>query len=346
MRHQGGTGRRVVAVAATVAMGWLVTPVDGPGTVGAQETPVPVRNDVARALGPDDEVAMLRHHRLRKGAHEPFLQLSALAVWPWFARIGARITGQWVVVDPEGRRTFDHDEVYRLARYASFEHWQQTRGVRSTTLGGNGPARARNTEALRLRRAFQVETDGGYFLQGRTATTRPIFLPGVAGERYEPSPEPSDVIATRHDVAARSGPELVTLTYRRIRKGTFARLAARTETAVWPFEEKLGARPIGHWRVIYPPADNRTTESPDYDETIAMTRYASYAHYVALRPDVAARLGGNGPDWEAWRDALAERERLTVGDTTRTEFLQGALHQSPPSYLPALRETYRLRDEG
>ena len=64
--------------------------------------PAPIRNDVARPLGSDDEVLMLRHHRLRQGAHEPFFQLSGIGVWPWFARIGARMTGQWVVVDPEG----------------------------------------------------------------------------------------------------------------------------------------------------------------------------------------------------------------------------------------------------
>ena len=96
--------------------------------------PVPVRNDVARPLGSDDEVLMLRHHRLRKGAHEPFFQLSGIGVWPWFARIGARMTGQWVIVDPEGGAQLEYDDVYRLARYASFEHWQDTRGPRSTTI--------------------------------------------------------------------------------------------------------------------------------------------------------------------------------------------------------------------
>ena len=115
--------------------------------------------------------------------------------------------------------------MYRLARYASFEHWQDTRGPRSTTLGGNGPNRVRSNESLRLRRDFQETSFGGYFLQGRTATTRPVYMPGVTGEQYElvesgrlPDPD-GDIIAVRNKVAARTGAELVALTYQRIRKG-------------------------------------------------------------------------------------------------------------------------------
>ncbi len=251
---------------------------------------MPSRNDVARPLGPDDEVLMLRHHRLRKGAHEPFFQLSGIGVWPWFARIGARMTGQWVIVDPEGGAQLEYDDVYRLARYASFEHWQDTRGPRSATLGGNGPNRVRSNESLRLRRDFQETSFGGYFLQGRTATTRPVYMPGVTGEQYElvengGIPDAGDdVIAVRNEVAARTGSELVALTYQRIRKGAFPRLLDATERVVWPFEEKLGARPIGRWQVFYPDANSRTEESPDYDEMITMTRYASYPHYQASGP--------------------------------------------------------------
>jgi gamma-glutamyltranspeptidase/glutathione hydrolase len=264
---------------------------------------------------------MLRHHRLWKGSHEPFFQLSETGVWPWFARIGARITGQWVVVDPEGQTDFEFDDVYRLARYASFEHWQDTRGARSTTLGGNGPARELNIRALQLRREFQESSDGGYFLQGVTATTRPFYLPGVTpGDDRE-------AIAIRHDVAARTGAELVTLTYERIHKGAGDDLLGATVAAVWPFEEKLGARPIGQWKVKYPLTAGRTEES-DYDEMITMTRYASYGHYQAVQPGQAVRLGGNGPDWEAWRDAMREHSDRTID--ARVQFLEGFLHQSPP----------------
>ena len=308
--------------------------------------PLPIRNDAARQRGPDNEILVLRHHRLRKGAHEPFFQLSKLGVWPWFARIGARVTGQWVVVDPRADAGLAFDDVYRLARYASFEHWRDTRGSQSTTPGGNGPARSRSTEALRLRRELQVSSEGGYFLHGRTATTRPVHLPGVTGDRFELvdagiAPAAGDaVIAIRHDVSERSGPELVTLMYHRIRKGAYDDLLDATVSVVWPFEEKLGARPIGRWQVIHPPAPSRTEASPDYDEMITMTRYASYAHYQAMLPDAAALLGGNGPDWHSWREAKDILREQTI--EARVEFLEGHLHHSPPYFMPALAERYRL----
>ena len=109
----------VAVVAALVVTQGRLLDVDASAQPG-NDAPVPIRNDVARPLGPDDELLMLRHHRLRKGAHEPFFKLSEIGVWPWFARIGARMTGQWVVVDPEGG-DLEYDDVYRLARYASFE---------------------------------------------------------------------------------------------------------------------------------------------------------------------------------------------------------------------------------
>jgi len=77
---------------------------------------------VVQALDPSDEVLMLRHQRLQKGAHELFYRASLFGVWPWFERLGARMTGQWQVVYPEGGGSSDFDEGYRLARYASFEH--------------------------------------------------------------------------------------------------------------------------------------------------------------------------------------------------------------------------------
>ena len=146
----------------------------------------------------------------------------------------------------------------------------------------------------------------------------------------------------RNEVAARTGAELVALTYQRIRKGAFPRLLDATERAVWPFEEKLGARPIGRWKVFYPDANSRTEESPDYDEMITMTRYASYSHYQAMQPGVAVLLGGNGPDWRAWRDAIDEVDEQTLSTNMRVEFLEGFLHHSPPYFMPAVAEHYRL----
>ena len=137
----------------------------------------------------------------------------------------------------------------------------------------------------------------GYFLQGRTATTRRHAR--RSGEQYELVE--SAVFPMR------------AMTHQRLRcadlptyPGTFPRLLDATQRAVWPFEEKLGARPTGRWKVFYLDANSRTEESPDYDEMITMTRYASYSHYQAMQPGRAALHGGNGPDWRAWRDAVDE----------------------------------------
>ena len=130
------------------------------------------------------------------------------------------------------------------------------------------------------------------------------------------------------------------LRYQRIAKGTFDRFVADTRDAVWPWEEKLGARPIGQWKVIYPDAPSRTKESPDYDEVITLTRFASRDHWEAMRPDRVVLLGGNGPDWDAWRAAHDAQARLTR--ETSFELMQGDMYNSPPIFNPALTERYRL----
>lgn len=332
---------------AATALGVLL--LRGTATVGqspddAAEPPQPARNDVARPLMPADEVLMLRHQFLQKGAHEVYYRASVFGVWPWYERLGARMTGQWQVVYPEGGEHTDLDEGYRLARYASFEHWRYTRGRLSGTLAGNGPNRDRSAQAGLLRRQVSEGSNGGYFLQGLTATTKPQFLPGV-DEAYElvDATRPTagaDVIAVRNDVT-QPGIETIVLRYARIRKAAFDEILEATIDNVWPFEEKLGARPIGQWKVIYPDAPGRTEESPDYDEMITMIRYASYDHYTATRPGQAVFVGGNGPDWRAWRDALTVQGSLTM--ETRVEFLQGFNHTSRPMYQPGLPERYRSK---
>lgn len=303
--------------------------------------PIPVRNDVAR---PRNEVLVLRNHELRPGGHEPFFQMSRERLWPFGMRIGVRIVGQWKVVDPEGRAAPSDDDVYRLARYASFEHWLDTRQATQISIGGNGPAADARAGGTNDRAgAFERGSKGTYFLQGRTAPGGPYYMPGLK-EQYElvPGERPAatdEVIAVRLDVS-QPGRELVEFRYERIRKGTFERFVQQTEEAVWPWEEKLGVRPIGQWKVIHPKAPSRTSESPDVDEVITLTRYASYAHWKATRPDQAVFLGGNGADWQTWRAALAVQRGLII--QARTEFMEGFMFYSPPTYLPSLPERYRI----
>jgi hypothetical protein len=300
--------------------------------------PVAVRNERPRE---GTEVLVLRHQQLRKGAHDAYYRSSLDGVWPWFEKIGTRIVGQWMVISPDEPAA---DHAYRLARYASLEHWRATRDPANVRLGGDGGDREKSLQAGRDRGGVQTGSKGAYFLQGANAATRPLFMPGL-DEVYERetgvSAAPADpVIAMRSD-AASAGVEVVELRYQRIAKGRFDELVGRTRDAIWPWEEKLGARPIGQWKVIYPDAPNRTAENPAFDEVVTLTRYASDAHRRAMAPERAVLLGGNGPDWRAWRAALDAQSPLIL--ETSVELLRGEMYNSPPVYTPSLGERYRLR---
>lgn len=332
-----------LAASAGLILG-LVSP-----TAAAQESaPKPVRNDVAK---PGEELFVLRNHRLRKGGHEPFYESSRDGVWPYFERTGPRIVGQWQVIPAQAAAPADVEDVYRLVRYASFEHWQATRTLGG--IGGNGPASDKDQKGRRERGALEVGSKGAYFLQGQLAPGGPYFMPALL-EKYElvqPGQRPDageSAIPVRMDIA-QAGKEIVVVRYQRIEKGAFARFIDLTRASIWPWEEKLGARPIGQWRVIFPEAPDvtersrgtsfMTAQSPAYDEVITLTRYASTAHRDAMAPDVAVYMGGNGPDWQAWRGALEAQRKLTL--LTSDETAQGFLYQSPPIYLPGVAERYR-----
>ena len=297
-----------------------------------------MRNDLPR---PGQEILVLRHHQLRKGGHEKFYRISRDDYWPYFERLGARVVGQWKLHAPASA---DSDDVYRLVRYASFEHWEATRADRADALiAGNGPAWTKAQQALADRGSLQTGSKGAYFLQASPSPDGPLFMPALA-ERYELDDSAPAAAAKESELAvrldiAKPGDEIVELRYQQIRKGCFSRVADITRSSLWPWEAKLGARPIGRWLVIYPAAPSKTTESADYDEVIALTRYASLEHRAAMATDRAVELGGNGPDWRAWSAALRTLDSLTI--RTSVELMQGYLHDSPPTYLPALPERYR-----
>jgi hypothetical protein len=321
-------------------------------TRGQIPAPRPVRNDRAQ---PARELLVLRHHQLRNGGHQEFYRLSAENVWPFFERNGARIVGQWKITDSQQTMTAGSDDVYRLVRYAGFDHWRATRSERSSgaaamggadvALGGNGPAQSRSIGGYAARGELEIGSKGAYFLEGVSAPGGPYYMPGLV-EQYDlveagrRPPAGDTSIPVRVDVV-QPGDEIVEVRYQRIRKGSYDRFVEATQSSIWPWEEKLGARPMGQWKIVHPAAASRTSASSAHDEVITMTRFAGRAHREAMGPDVALFMGGNGPDHAAWVAARQLQRELTL--STSVEIAQGIMYDSPPKFLPGLPERYQPR---
>ena len=336
-RHRARTGS-FVAVGLS-ALAFCATP-------GAQPT-TPVRNDVPR-VG-QQEVIMMRHAYLEAGSYEAWHEASRSGVWPYFERLGARVLGDFQIIHPAGAdATPGQDEALRFARYASYDHWQATRGGAlagdtggAARLAGDGGLREASREGLGARRQYSQGSRGGIFLQGYLAETRPLYMPGLV-ERYEPVDGSPDAAASApYPVRlgrAQPGEGLLALEYSRIRKDAFEEYHAIARDRVWPYAEKIGVRPVGLWRVAYLP-NSDPVESEGYDEVYYLARYASYQHFLAVRDD-AVGMGGNGPDFEAFRNASDRLDALT--QERSIEFLRGEPYGSPPVYAPGLKENYRL----
>ena len=159
----------------------------------------------------------------------------------------------------------------------------------------------------------------------------------------QPPDDAPPPVPARNDVSRTLGPEaeVLMLRHQYLARGTHEMYYRASAYGVWPWFEQIGARIVGQWQVIHPEgAASRTEPSPDHDEMITMARYAGYDHYVGLQPGRAVLMGGNGPDWRAWREAAEAIELATLD--TRVEFLEGYFYDSPPSYMPPLPERYRL----
>ncbi len=281
---------------------------------------------------------MFRHQKFHKGGHEAYYRLSRDGVWPWFEKIGSRIVGQWMVIHPdESKEDPEFDSGYRLARYASYDHWKATRRGH-LLLGGNGPDYQRNREALQARSHYVAGSDGPHFLEGVTASTTVYYMPALE-ESYEPADRtsPEEPRPVRNDInwPAR---EIIALDRWRIGKGSADEFIQRGVAKVWPYLEKVGARIVGQWKAVYPP-ERGFPENADFDEVFMMVRYAGYEHWKAARPNEIAAMGGDGRDYEAFKAALDAQDRLTQSRTVA--FLEGYMYQSPPKFRPGLREAYR-----
>lgn len=136
------------------------------------------------------------------------------------------------------------------------------------------------------------------------------------------------------NLAAQPGEEIVTIRYFKIKKGSFPEFLKASQTGVWPFFEKIGARIVGMWEVIPDPEGSGVAK--DYDEAYLMTRYASLEHWSATRD--AAALGGDGPDYAAMQKGLAARRALQL--ETHVTYLKGVTGPLPPVFLPPTGEKF------
>jgi hypothetical protein len=136
----------------------------------------------------------------------------------------------------------------------------------------------------------------------------------------------------RNDVA-QAGQEVAALRHWKVEKGSYEEFRHISENAIWPFFEKLGARIVGMWRVLPAPGES---EPEGFDEVYLLTRYASLEHWSATRE--MAKLGGNGPDFEACRAAVLRRQELALETSVR--FLDGAVSPGGPYFLPSLGERF------
>ena len=305
-----------------------------PTAAQVPDEPFAVRNQTPLA---GEEVLVLRHQKLKPGGHDAYYRLSAQGVWPWFEKLGSRTVGQWKVIHPDGSPApADHENGYRLVRYASLEHWKATR--QGWRYAGNGPDYHASAEALRERQHFALGSDGAHFFQGVMSTAAPQYLPAVE-ETYEPveAPEAGGPRPYRNDIAwvAR---EIVVWDRWKILKGAHEEFIQATVRDVWPYLEKVGARAVGVWREIYPEG-SAYDENPDYDEVHMIVRYAGYEHWKAARPGEIITLGGDGPDWQAYESTLKLQDRLASESSRR--FMQGFFHTNPPYFRPGLNEHYR-----
>ena len=309
-------------------------------------TAIPVRNEMPR-VG-QREVIMMRHAALEKGGYAHWYQHSSENVWPWYERLGARMIGDFQIIYPDtSSPSPNQDEALRFARYASYEHWQATRGAANSgdtggsfRLAGNGELYDASITGIRGRREVMQSSKGGTFLQGYMAPTRPLYMPGTA-ESFAVVQSQDNSAFDEHPVrlaAAKPGDEILLLRYRKIKKGSFEEFYALSSQGTWPYLEKIGMRPVGQWQVVYLP-EGTPVESVEYDELYTLARFASWEHYQAMM-DSPVSLGGDGPDYEKAVETLQLLDQLTLESSV--QFLKGPLFGSPPQYTPPMDGAYRV----
>ena len=110
--------------------------------------------------------------------HQAFKQASERGVWLVYEKIGTRIIGDFRVVHPDDGGSPEYDENYRLARYASYQHWVDTR--RPLDMMGSGPLLELSSIGASRRTQYVLDSDGAYFMTGRMIEDMPCNGPDLS----------------------------------------------------------------------------------------------------------------------------------------------------------------------
>ena len=119
-------------------------------------------------------------------------------------------------------------------------------------------------------------------------------------------------------------------------EGSYDYWYQQSATGVWPWFERLGARILGDFEIIYPLSEDQT---PGQDEALRFARYASYEHWQATRVVRAPEIPADPCVWpvtgtqRCQRKRLAQSPRGSAGLTRRP--VPAGLYGSDPPCLPA-----------
>ena len=142
-------------------------------------------------------------------------------------------------------------------------------------------------------------------------------------------------VSVRNDVPRIGQQEIIMMRHAYLDEGSYDYWYEQSSTKVWPWFERLGARILGDFEIIYPEDEDTT---PGQDEALRFARYASYEHWQATRPATAASSGdtggsqglaGNGPLFDANNDGLSSRRQVSQG-SRGGYFLQGYMAEDRP----------------
>ena len=153
-----------------------------------------------------------------------------------------------------------------------------------------------------------------------------------------------EVVPVRNEVARVGQQEVIMMRHAFIEEGEYAFWERESRQKVWPWFQRLGARMIGDFQVIYPEVID---DSPGQDEALRFARYASYEHWQATRrantenpTGGSVVLAGKG-SLSAESDIGLSNRRTVLQGSKEAVFLQGHMAQTRPLYMPGTKETFR-----